>query len=108
MINRDSVKQVLRSADTVYQQRDYTSATILYFKALFLMADCVIAKENLDLPKDHEERFGITKDKFPDIYNTLHYLFPIYHSTYSDIISQNTCDKVKSHVLRTAAKYSIF
>jgi len=37
-----NVKTILKSADLVYTNKDYTSATILYFKAIFSILDFII------------------------------------------------------------------
>ena len=37
-----NIKQILKSADLVYENKDYTSATMLYFKAFFIVLDYIV------------------------------------------------------------------
>ena len=43
----NNLKNILNSAELVYNTGDYTSSTVLYFKALFCTLDFIILKKNL-------------------------------------------------------------
>ncbi len=92
--------KVLHSAEIVYKTGDYTSATILYFKAWFVMIDHIILETLGKSPKDHAERFRILEKEFPEMYSVLDKEYPIYRDTYTISISKDICDEVKKNVER--------
>ena len=104
----NNIKTLLNSANLVYNSKDYTSATILYFKLLFTLLDYLILIRKGLTPKDHTERFKILKDWFKDEYLFLDKYFDVYRDTYSIMIEKEKCDKVKEHVKGIIEKYKIF
>ncbi len=102
-----NIKTFLASADLVYNTKDFTSAAILYFKALFASLDYLILAKVGQTPKDHEERFRILETKFPSLYKILNDVFRIYRASYRTTISQTDCEKVRSHVKETIERYKI-
>ena len=102
-----NVKEFWNSAELVYSAKDYTSATILYFKCLFVALDVVILKGLKMTPKDHSERFRILKESFPELYTVLDKIYPIYRDTYSIRIEKEKCDEVKEHVRKIAEEQKI-
>lgn len=103
----NNVKSFWRSAEAVYNLKDYTSATILYFKCLFALLDLVIFKKLKRTPKDHTERFRILQSSFPDFYLLLDKIFVIYRDTYSIGIEKEKCDRVKQNVVKIAEEQGI-
>ena len=103
----NNIKMPLNSASLVYSTRDYTSATILYFKTLFAVLDYLILLTKGKSPKDHTERFKILQINFPEEYKFLDSHFSIYRDTYSTTIEKEKCDKVKENVERILKKYKI-
>ncbi len=95
---RENINTFLKSANLVYDTKDYTSATILYFKAMFSVLDYFILSRVGKAPKDHEERFRILQSDFPDMYKVLDNLFPIYRESYRASISYEKCKEVKKNV----------
>ena len=102
-----NIKKLLNSAKLVYNTMDYTSATILYFKCLFMIIDYIILKKNGKTPKDHGERFRILEKDFPDLYIMLDKDFPLYRNTYSLSISKEKCNGIKENVRKTIEEYKI-
>lgn len=102
-----NIKIILKSADLVYLNKDYTSATILYFKALFLVLDFIILKFKGKTPKDHTERFRILQKDYPNLYESLDKYFKIYRDTYSISIDKETCEVIKDYVEKTIKEYKI-
>ncbi len=96
----NNIKQFNKSADLVYKTKDYTSATILYFKTFFAVLDLIILKNTGKIPKGHTERFRILESTFKDLYRILDEDFTIYRQTYTTRISKENCDKVKENVKR--------
>lgn len=96
-----------KSAEMVYKAGDYTSATTLYFKCLFVLLDFVILKNKRFTPKDHTDRFSILQENFPELYSVLDRIFPIYRDTYSLQVEKYKCDEVKKYVLRISQEQGI-
>jgi len=99
-----NIKTFLNSAELVYQSKDYTSATILYFKTLFVTLDLMILKKLKHTPKDHTTRFNILKKEFPLEYSSLDKYFHVYRSTYSTTIDKDVCEEIKNYVNKTVKK----
>ena len=95
------------SADLIYNSKDYTSSTILYFKTLFAIEDFILLEKIGYSPKDHTERFRLLEKEIPDEYNILDSEFNTYRSTYSKIISKETCDRIKKTVENAIRNYKI-
>ena len=110
MAEKDLVENAgsfLRSAKRVYADGDFTSAAILFFKALFVILDIIILRELGKTPKDHSERFQILKSRFPDIYTALDKLYPTYRDTYTLRIEKEACDRIRKNVESIAEKHKI-
>jgi len=103
----DNIKRILNSAEIVYNTKDYTSATILYFKTLFAILDLIILKKQGKTPKDHTERFRILQTSFPDLYEIIDKYFKIYRDTYTTSIEKEDCDKIRKNVKELIDKYKI-
>ncbi len=95
MITKNQILMFKKSADNIYISKDYTSATILYFKTLFAVQDFLLLEKIGISPKDHTERFKQLKIDFPDMFKELDMEFSTYRDTYSKIIDKNTCDRIK-------------
>lgn len=98
MIEKENVLRFRESADKLYVDGDYTSATILYFKILFGIQDYILLQKIGQSPKDHNERFRLLEKYFPESYEKLDKEFLTYGDTYSKIISKETCDRIKKIV----------
>lgn len=94
----ENVLTFRKSAELVYQSKDYTSATILYFKALFVALDIIILRKTKKTPKDHSERFRILEKDFPEEYVHLDKYFNIYQSTYTITIKKEICEEIRTYV----------
>ena len=88
------------SAEMIYKTLDYTSATTLYFKTLFVALDLKIFIKKKITPKDHTERFRILEKDFPKEYTDLDKYFNIYQSTYSRTIDKQTCEEIREYVTK--------
>ncbi len=105
-----TIPQILifkKSADTLYNAGDYTSATILYFKTLFAIQDFVLLEKVGESPKDHTSRFRSLEKNFPDLFKELDLEFSTYRDTYSKIIDKETCVRIKHLVDHDLTKYKI-
>lgn len=103
----ENIKKVLSSADLIYSKGDFTSATILYFKAAFNILDLILLNFSGKSPKDHTERFRMLEDSHPDLYQFLDKYFKIYRDTYTTSIDKETCKMVKENVGKIIERYKI-
>ena len=102
-----NIEKLSKSANLVYKIKDYTSATILYFKLIFSFFDLTILNSKGETPKDHNERFRILQKDFPDLYKFLDKYFNVYRDTYTLTIDKETCDKIKNGIKKIMEKYKI-
>ena len=91
----------------MYATEDYTSATILYFKSLFVLLDYVLYQSTGETPKDHTERFRLLEKHYPQLYLFLDKYFQIYRNTYSITIDKEKCDMVRTNVKRIIEQQKI-
>ena len=104
----ENIKSFLDSAELIFTKEDYTSSTILLFKALFLTLDLIVLRKVGKTPKDHSERFRILQKEFPELYELLDKFYPVYRETYTLKIEKEICLKIKENVNSIIKKYEIF
>lgn len=97
---KKNIKIVFKSAELVYKSQDYTSATILYFKTLFLLLDQFLLEKHGKSPKDHTERFRVLESSEKNYYEFLDKNFRIYRNTYNTTINKTDCDSVRKYVIK--------
>jgi len=107
MITKDQIIVFKRSADKLYDLKDYTSATILYFKTLFAIQDYLLLDKTGESPKDHSSRFKMLKELFPDLFMELDIEFSTYRDTYSKIVDINACKRIKEIVENDIKRYGL-
>ena len=98
MSTKKQIAMFKRSADQIFLLKDYTSATILYFKTWFAIHDYILLTKIGYAPKDHTERFKLLKKEFPEQYRLLDSEFNTYRSTYFRVISRETAARVRGIV----------
>ncbi len=94
----NNIQTFFNSAEIIYKNKDYTSATTLYFKTIFVAYDLFLFKHNKITPKDHTERFQVLKKQFPNEYFKLDKYFGVYRNTYSTTIDKETCEEIRNYV----------
>ncbi len=102
-----NIKTFWNSAEIIYATKDYTSATILYFKCLFALLDYILFNSLKKTPKDHTERFKLLKISFPGLYKIIDKYFQVYRDTYSLTIDKDKCDEVRKNVSRIIKEQKI-
>jgi uncharacterized protein (UPF0332 family) len=107
MIKKEQIIIFKNSADLIYNSKDFTSATILYFKTLFAIQDYILLKKIGYSPKDHNERFRLLEKEFPEEYKILDMEFNTYRNTYFKTISKETCIRIKIFVENAISNYNI-
>ena len=85
----------------------YNSAVVLYFKSLASFSDLFLLKNTGKSPSSHNERFRITKEKFPEIYDLLDKDFPFYQESYSKLMSKELAEVIKDDAKTVAEKAEI-
>jgi hypothetical protein len=104
---RRNIRTFWKSAELVYHSKDTTSATLLYFKCWFVALDLMIFLHQKITPKDHTERFQILKTRYPPQYESLDREYAVYRQTYHLTISQPTCERIRSTVLKVLDEQGI-
>ena len=81
-----SGKEYFSSGNDEFNKSRYNSALVLYFKALISFSDLYVFQKTGNTPSSHNNRFKVTKEKFPEVYDLLDKDFPFcqepYHLTY--------------------------
>lgn len=103
----NNIKTFLNSAELVYNSGDYTSATILYFKCFFAIADYILLTKTGRTPKDHTERFNLLMENIPKLYIVLDKQFPTYRNTYSLSVDKEKCEEIRKDVNQIIKEYKI-
>lgn len=78
----DNITEYLESAKDDKAKGRINSALTLIFKAMSVMTDLFILKEEGYIPSNHSERFRVLETKYPDLYKILDKDFPVYQSSY--------------------------
>ena len=107
MTTKEQILRFKKSADKLYLDKDYTSATILYFKTWFAIQDYILLDKIGQSPKDHSERFRLLEKNFPNSYDLLDREFSTYRDTYSKMVDKETCDRIKKKVEDEIRNFSI-
>ncbi len=104
---KKNIINFMGSAKLVYDKGDYTSAVVLYFKAIFAVFDLVILREKGMTPKDHSSRFRVLKDNFLEFYNWLDKNYEVYRNSYRVAIEKEVCDKIKEYAERIVEEQKV-
>ncbi len=107
MITKSQILVFKKSADSLFTSKDYTSATILYFKTLFAIQDFLLLEKIGESPKDHNLRFRSLEKYFPELFRELDVEFSTYRDTYSKILDLETAQRIKKIVENDIQKYQI-
>ena len=97
----------IECAELAYKIKEYNSAIVLYFKALFALLDYRILCLDFEVPKDHAARFRILEKKFPHDYAFLDRVFSEYQRSYSVSVGKPVCDEVKSYVIKLSKRLKL-
>tara|TARA_Y100000310_G_scaffold339520_1_gene432436 strand:+ start:381 stop:722 length:342 start_codon:yes stop_codon:yes gene_type:complete len=88
-------KEYYCSGDDEFEKGRYNSAVVLYFKALVSFSDLYVLQKTGNTPSSHIDRFNITRNKFPKVYNLLDKDFPFYQSSYVQIMNKELAEVIK-------------
>ncbi len=101
-ILKSSIREEIEGAVSEYNLNRCKNALILFSKALFSMADYLIAARNLKMPENHEERFRILQRYMPNVYHILDKLFKKYTDTYLKSTDKESCIGMKNAIKKLA------
>lgn len=102
-----TAKEYFNSAEDEFSKKRYNSAVVLYFKSLVALVDLFILQKTGDTPSSHNERFRITQENFPEVYDLLDKDFPFYQNSYFQIMSKELAEVVKNDAEIMAGKTEI-
>ncbi len=83
------------------------SAVVLFFKSLVALIDLFVLIKTGETPSSHNERFRITKEKFPAVYNILDKDFPFYQDSYNVLMSKELAEVIKEDAERIAEEINL-
>ena len=78
----ENIKEFIDEANSALKNKHFNSAVTLFFKALAVLCDLYILREEGFIPSNHTERFQILREKHLVIYSILDKNFPIYQNSY--------------------------
>jgi len=99
-----TAKEYFESAKEEFNKSRYNSSVVLYFKSLVALADLFVLQETGETPSSHNERFRVTRDKFPEVYELLDKDFPFYQNSYFQIMSKELAEVIKNDAEIMAGK----
>ncbi len=99
-----SGKEYFYSGNDEFNKGRYNSAVVLYFKALVSFCDLYVLQKTGNTPSSHIDRFKITKEKFPEVYDLLDKDFPFYQSSYVQIMTKELAEVIKDDAKIMAEK----
>jgi len=98
----DNVREYLKQAKKAEEDLAYNSATTLYFKAIAVLVDYFLLKQDGKIPNNHAERFDILRRKYPFLYKILDKDFPLYQNSYKLKLNKKYAELLKNDFKRIA------
>ena len=100
-------REYFSSGEDELKKGRYNSAVVLFFKALTSFSDLYLLKNIGKSPSSHADRFRLTRERFPEIYEILDKDFPFYQESYNAILSKELAEKMKHDAEIVARKAEI-
>ena len=100
-------REYISAGEDELKKGRYNSAVVLFFKALTSFSDLYLLKNIGKSPSSHVDRFRLTKERFPEIYEILDKDFPFYQESYNAILSKELAEKMKHDAEIVARKAEI-
>ena len=97
-----TAKEYYQSANEELKKGRNNSAVVLYFKLLIALTDLYLLIKTGKTPSSHNERFLVTKEKFPEIYNLIDKDFPFYQDSYNILMSKEIAEVIKNDAEKIA------
>jgi uncharacterized protein (UPF0332 family) len=93
----ENADEFLASAEDNLAKGRYNASVSDFFKAIANLCDYSIYKEIKLLPKNHNERFGLLRIHFKEIYEKLSDLFQLYRESYNLRLKKEDALKLKRY-----------
>lgn len=92
-----NAEEFLESAQDNQIKKRYNAAVSDYFKAIVIYTDYIIYKDIKTLPKNHNHRFQLLENYFPEIHEKLSKLFKIYTDSYNLRLSEKETKELEKN-----------
>lgn len=102
-----TAKEYFQSAEDDFKKGRFNSSVVLFFKSLVSFTDLYVLQKTGNTPSSHNDRFRITKEKFPEIYNLLDKDFPFYQSSYIQIMAKELAEVIRDDAKIVAQKTKV-
>jgi hypothetical protein len=102
-----SGKEYFHSGEDEFVKSRYNSSVVLYFKALVNFSDLYVFQKTGETPSSHNDRFRITKERFPEVYDLLDKDFPFYQSSYIHIMNKEIAEVIREDAKIMAKKTQV-
>jgi len=99
-----TAREYFNSVEDEFKKERYNSSLVLFFKSLIALVDLYIFQKLGETPSSHNERFRITKENFPEIYEIIDKDFPFYQDSYNILMSKELVEVIKEDVKKLAEK----
>lgn len=103
-ILKKTAQEYYLSAIEDFSKERYNSSVVLFFKALISVTDLYILQQTGKTPSSHNERFRITQEKFPEVYEIIDKDFPFYQSSYNILMTKELAEVIKQDAQNIAEK----
>lgn len=102
-----TAREYFQSGQEDLSKGRYNSAVVLFFKSLVALADLYVLKQSGKTPSSHNDRFRITKEKFPEVYDLLDKDFPFYQDSYHILMTEELAEVIKEDAKKLAKKIQV-
>ena len=99
-----TAKEYFQSGEEELNKKRYNSAVVLFFKSLVALSDLFILQNTGNTPHSHGDRFRITQENFPEVYDLLDKDFPFYQDSYNVLMSGELAEVIKNDAKKLAEK----
>jgi len=99
--------EYFNAGEDEFKKERYNSAVVLFFKSLVALIDLYIFQKTGETPSSHTERFRVTQEKFPDVYDLLDKDFPFYQDSYVHIMTKELSGVIKNDAKTMAEKAKV-
>ena len=102
-----TAKEYYSSAKDEFAKKRYNSAVVLFFKSIVALVDIYVLQKTGNTPSSHNDRFRITRDNFPEVYNLLDKDFPFYQDSYNILMTKELAEVIKEDAEKIAKETRI-
>ena len=99
-----TAKEYYASGKEEFSKNRYNSAVVLFFKSVVALIDLYILLNSGETPSSHNERFRITQNNFPEVYDVLDKDFPFYQDSYNILMTKELAEVIKEDAEKLAEK----